>query len=84
MNIVNLAWAALMYGEEVDFKVIAEPPLTPHFPFFPTICLIDTNCDPDLADLIPANDDAIASIWLILNKLVFVICEGRSSYIRNS
>nr|YP_009234714.1 ribosomal protein S2 [Sabia yunnanensis]YP_010608269.1 ribosomal protein S2 [Sabia fasciculata]YP_010608524.1 ribosomal protein S2 [Sabia schumanniana]WAN88839.1 ribosomal protein S2 [Sabia campanulata subsp. ritchieae]AMD08432.1 ribosomal protein S2 [Sabia yunnanensis]WAN89009.1 ribosomal protein S2 [Sabia fasciculata]WAN89349.1 ribosomal protein S2 [Sabia schumanniana] len=50
----------------------------------PTICLIDTNCDPDLADIsIPANDDAIASIRLILNKLVSAICEGRSSYIRN-
>nr|YP_008994509.1 ribosomal protein S2 [Hypseocharis bilobata]AGV02937.1 ribosomal protein S2 [Hypseocharis bilobata]AKF43145.1 30S ribosomal protein S2 [Hypseocharis bilobata] len=50
----------------------------------PTICLIDTNCDPDLVDLpIPANDDSIASIRLILNKLVFAICEGRSSYIRN-
>ncbi|RDY14677.1 30S ribosomal protein S2, chloroplastic, partial [Mucuna pruriens] len=43
----------------------------------PTICLIDTNCDPDLADIsIPANDDAIASIRLILNKLVFAICEA--------
>lgn len=51
----------------------------------PTICLIDTNCDPDLADIsIPANDDAIASIRLILNKLVFAISEGRSSSIRNS
>ncbi|KAF5941622.1 hypothetical protein HYC85_019264 [Camellia sinensis] len=50
----------------------------------PTICLIDTNCDPDLGDIsIPANDDAIASIRLILNKLVFAICEGRSSYIIN-
>nr|YP_009432799.1 ribosomal protein S2 [Cassytha filiformis]ATL22029.1 ribosomal protein S2 [Cassytha filiformis]AXV54120.1 ribosomal protein S2 [Cassytha filiformis]QWL21225.1 ribosomal protein S2 [Cassytha filiformis]QWL22415.1 ribosomal protein S2 [Cassytha filiformis]BBA53350.1 ribosomal protein S2 [Cassytha filiformis] len=50
----------------------------------PTICLIDTNCDPDLADIsIPANDDAIASIRWILNKLVSAICEGRSSYIRN-
>nr|YP_010310728.1 ribosomal protein S2 [Paracladopus chiangmaiensis]UMY76262.1 ribosomal protein S2 [Paracladopus chiangmaiensis] len=49
----------------------------------PTICLSDTNCDPDLADIsIPANDDAIASIRLILNKLVFSICEGRSSYIQ--
>nr|YP_009670959.1 ribosomal protein S2 [Passiflora arbelaezii]QCX30270.1 ribosomal protein S2 [Passiflora arbelaezii] len=49
----------------------------------PTICLIDTNCDPDLADLpIPANDDARASIQFILNKFVFAICEGRSSYIR--
>lgn len=46
----------------------------------PTICLIDTNCDPDLADIsIPANDDTIASIRLVLNKLVFAICEGRSS-----
>lgn len=51
----------------------------------PTICLIDTNCDPDLADIsIPSNDDTIASIRLILNKLVFAICEGRSSYIKNS
>nr|QHN54932.1 ribosomal protein S2 [Anchomanes hookeri] len=50
----------------------------------PTISLIDTNCDPDLADiLIPANDDTTASIRLILNKLVSAICEGRSSYIRN-
>lgn len=50
----------------------------------PTICLIDTNCDPDLADIsIPANDNAIASIRLILNKLVSAICEGRSGYIRS-
>nr|YP_010516286.1 ribosomal protein S2 [Striga asiatica]UXL88446.1 ribosomal protein S2 [Striga asiatica] len=50
----------------------------------PTICLIDTNCDPDLADFsIPANDDSRSSIRLILNKLVFAICEGRSSYKRN-
>ena len=50
----------------------------------PTICIIDTNCDPNLADIsIPANDDAIASIRLILNKLVSAICKGHSSYIRN-
>ena len=50
----------------------------------PTVCLIDTNCDPHLADIsIPADDDAISSIRLILNKLVFAISEGRSSYIRN-
>nr|ANS11008.1 ribosomal protein S2 [Euphronia guianensis] len=50
----------------------------------PTISLIDTNSDPDLADIsIPANDDAITSIRLILNKLIFAICEGRSSSIRN-
>nr|YP_005089404.1 ribosomal protein S2 [Silene noctiflora]AEC04154.1 ribosomal protein S2 [Silene noctiflora]WFF47151.1 ribosomal protein S2 [Silene noctiflora] len=50
-----------------------------------TICLIDTNSDPDLADLpIPANDDAISSIRFILNRLVFAICEGRSSSVRKT
>nr|YP_010474098.1 ribosomal protein S2 [Corydalis hendersonii]UVH68311.1 ribosomal protein S2 [Corydalis hendersonii]WCR63325.1 ribosomal protein S2 [Corydalis hendersonii]DBA09310.1 TPA_asm: ribosomal protein S2 [Corydalis hendersonii] len=50
----------------------------------PTICLIDTNCDPDLADLpIPSNDDSIGSLQFILNKLVSAICEGRSSSITN-
>ncbi|TYG44174.1 hypothetical protein ES288_D11G077100v1, partial [Gossypium darwinii] len=40
----------------------------------PTICLIDTNSNPDLADIsIPTNDDAIASIQLILNKLVIAV-----------
>ncbi|CAH9112302.1 unnamed protein product [Cuscuta epithymum] len=44
----------------------------------PTISLIDTNCDPNLSDIsIPANDDAISSIRLILNKLIFAICEGQ-------
>nr|BDR62811.1 ribosomal protein S2 [Jacquemontia paniculata] len=48
----------------------------------PTICLIDTNCDPNLSDIsIPANDDAISSIRFILNKLVFAICEGRKKLI---
>src|SRR6266487_6476305 len=50
----------------------------------PTISLIDTNSDPDLANFsIPANDDSIDSIRFILNKIVFAICEGRSSQIRN-
>ncbi|KAM3398060.1 hypothetical protein P3S68_001574 [Capsicum galapagoense] len=50
----------------------------------PIICLTDTNCDPNLAHIsIPVNDDAISSTRLILNKLVFAICEVLSSYIRN-
>lgn len=45
----------------------------------PTICLVDTDCDPDLVDIpIPANDDGIASIQLILNRLTSAICEGRA------
>jgi len=41
-----------------------------------TIYLINTNCDPNLIDIsIRANDDAITSIRLILNKLLFAIWE---------
>lgn len=44
----------------------------------PIISLLDTNCDPDTADIpIPANDDAIRSIKLILGKLADAIYEGR-------
>ncbi|KAL4192700.1 hypothetical protein AMTRI_Chr06g195570 [Amborella trichopoda] len=47
-----------------------------------TICLIDTNCDPDLADIqFPVNDDAMTSIQLILYKLVLAICDGHYSYL---
>ncbi|MBJ7899375.1 MAG: 30S ribosomal protein S2 [Cyanobacteria bacterium RI_101] len=44
----------------------------------PIIALLDTNCDPDAVDIpIPANDDAIRSIKLILGKLADAIYEGR-------
>ena len=44
----------------------------------PIVSLLDTNCDPDVVDLpIPANDDAIRSIKLIIGKLADAIYEGR-------
>lgn len=43
-----------------------------------SITLLDTDCDPLLADLfIPANDDSVASIRLILNELNSAIIMGR-------
>nr|YP_010903868.1 ribosomal protein S2 [Hypnea musciformis]WCH56919.1 ribosomal protein S2 [Hypnea musciformis]WCH57119.1 ribosomal protein S2 [Hypnea musciformis] len=43
----------------------------------PTICILDTNCNPDLIDIpIPANDDAIRSIKLVISKLADAILEG--------
>lgn len=46
----------------------------------PTICILDTNCNPDLIDIpIPANDDAIRSIKLILSKIADAILEGENS-----
>ena len=46
----------------------------------PTICILDTNCNPDIIDVpIPANDDAIRSIKLILSKISDAILEGRDN-----
>jgi small subunit ribosomal protein S2 len=44
----------------------------------PIVSLLDTNCDPDVVDVpIPANDDAIRSIKLIVGRLADAIYEGR-------
>ncbi|HEY9653768.1 MAG TPA: 30S ribosomal protein S2 [Coleofasciculaceae cyanobacterium] len=44
----------------------------------PIVSMLDTNCDPDTVDIpIPANDDAIRSIKLIIGKLADAIYEGR-------
>lgn len=35
----------------------------------PIITVIDTNCDPTLTDfIVPANDDSVSSVSLILNE----------------
>lgn len=42
------------------------------------VSMLDTNCNPELVDYpIPANDDAIRSIKLIIGKLADAIYEGR-------
>lgn len=44
-----------------------------------TLCILDTNCNPDLVDIpVPANDDAIKSIKLIVSKIASAILEGQS------
>lgn len=44
----------------------------------PTVCILDTNCNPDVVDVpIPANDDAIRSIKLVVTKVADAIIEGR-------
>ncbi len=45
----------------------------------PVFGIVDTNCDPDLVDvIIPANDDAIRSVKLIVSKLAnaFIVATG--------
>jgi small subunit ribosomal protein S2 len=46
----------------------------------PTVCLIDTDSDPDLADLpIPGNDDAMRAIEIVLGELVAAVAEGKTA-----
>ena len=46
----------------------------------PTICLIDTDSDPEYADLpIPGNDDAMRAIDVVITNLCAAIMEGKNS-----
>ena len=46
----------------------------------PVISILDTDCDPDHADiLIPGNDDAMSSVQLLLSRLADAINEGRAN-----
>ncbi|RLL83155.1 30S ribosomal protein S2 [Petrotoga sp. HKA.pet.4.5] len=48
----------------------------------PIIATVDTNCDPDVIDyVIPANDDAIRTIMLIVSKMADAIIEGKEGRI---
>jgi small subunit ribosomal protein S2 len=44
----------------------------------PTICLIDTDADPDLADIpIPGNDDSMRSIDVVIRELCLAVNDGK-------
>jgi small subunit ribosomal protein S2 len=47
----------------------------------PTIAIIDTDSDPDLVDVvIPANDDSVKAIDLIIGELAAAVAEGKTMY----
>ena len=46
----------------------------------PTIGIVDTDADPDKVDVvIPANDDSLRTIGLILNELAAAVAEGKAT-----
>jgi len=51
----------------------------------PTICLIDTDGDPDMADIaIPGNDDSMRSIDVIIRELCKAISDGKTSRVESN
>jgi small subunit ribosomal protein S2 len=46
----------------------------------PVVCMLDTDCDPDLVDIpIPGNDDAMRAIELIVKELIDSVAEAMAS-----
>lgn len=47
----------------------------------PVTAIVDTNCDPDMIDIIiPGNDDAIRAIKLFLRVIADAVIEGKAEY----
>ena len=47
----------------------------------PVVAIVDTNCDPDMADYpIAGNDDAIRSVRMILNTVGQTVTQARAEY----
>lgn len=47
----------------------------------PTVTLLDSNCDPTLADwFVPSNDDSVSSLRLLLNSFEKAILHGQTFY----
>ena len=50
----------------------------------PVFGIVDTNCDPDDVDyIIPANDDALRSVRLIVGKMADAVIEGNGGVVEN-
>jgi small subunit ribosomal protein S2 len=47
----------------------------------PTVTLLDSNCDPTLADwFVPSNDDSVSALRLLLNSFEKAILHGQTRY----
>ena len=51
----------------------------------PTVCLIDTDSDPEFADIpIPGNDDAMRAIEVIIQSLAAAVNEGKTQRVEKA
>ncbi|MEM6256845.1 MAG: 30S ribosomal protein S2 [Planctomycetota bacterium] len=51
----------------------------------PTVCLIDTDSDPEFADIpIPGNDDAMRAIEVVIQSLAAAVNEGKTQRVEKS
>lgn len=69
----KLPKAIIVVDPRVEINAIAEAKRL----HIPTFGIVDTNCDPDDVDYpIPANDDAVRSVKVVLGVLANAVCEA--------
>lgn len=72
-NMDQLPKAIVVVDPRVEMNAIREARKL-HIPVFG---IVDTNCDPDAVDFaIPANDDAVRSVKVVLGVLANAVCEA--------
>ena len=72
-NMEHLPKAIIVVDPRVEINAIREARRL-HIPVFG---IVDTNCDPDDVDFpIPANDDAVRSVKVVLGVLANAVCEA--------
>ena len=72
-NMEQLPKAIIVVDPRVEMNAIREARKL-HIPVFG---IVDTNCDPDAVDFaIPANDDAVRSVKVVLGVLANAVCEA--------
>ena len=72
-NMDQLPKAIIVVDPRVEMNAIREARKL-HIPVFG---IVDTNCDPDAVDYcIPANDDAVRSVKVVLGVLANAVCEA--------
>jgi small subunit ribosomal protein S2 len=71
-NMKNLPDVVILLGQSRELKAVKECLKLK----IPIVSILDTNCDPTLTNLfVPANDDSIISVSIILNEFCTAISE---------
>nr|ASN77476.1 Ribosomal protein S2 [Pedinophyceae sp. YPF-701] len=76
-NMKSLPDVVIIIGQQEEFTAVQECQKLG----LRSITILDTDCDPQAADLfITANDDSISSIYLLLNEMLQAIQLGQDQY----
>ena len=73
-DMIDLPAAMIVVDPKTEHNAVAEA----HRLGIPVFGLVDTNCDPDDVDyVIPANDDGVRAVRLIIGVLANAVLEGK-------